>query len=54
MKKFNRCIDLCDRLITLDNGDSQKGLYAVRCKTECKRLLAAEKAQTNTPEPSEV
>ncbi len=45
MKKLERCIALCDRIILLSDGSSQKGMYAIRCKTECKRLLMQEKQE---------
>lgn len=38
-KKFNSCIELCDRIIQLSDVNSKEGMYAVRCKTECKRIL---------------
>lgn len=38
-KRFNSCIELCDRIILLSDVNSKEGMYAVRCKTECKRIL---------------
>ena len=40
-KKLNTCIDVCDRIITLGNSHSKEVIYAMRCKTECRRIIIA-------------
>ncbi len=41
LKKYSACIELCDRIVLLADINSKESLFAVRCKTECKRLLVA-------------
>lgn len=43
MNKYQACIDLCERIILLADLNSKEGMFAVRCKTECKRLLQVRK-----------
>ena len=40
-KKLNACIDVCDRIMAMGEGRSKEVIYAMKCKTECKRILIA-------------
>lgn len=40
-KKLNACIDICDRIMAMGESRSKEVIYAMRCKTECRRILIA-------------
>lgn len=40
-KKLKTCIDVCDRIITMGENHSKEVIYAMRCKTECRRIIVA-------------
>lgn len=40
-KKLKTCIDVCDRIITMGDNHSKEVIYAMRCKTECRRIIIA-------------
>lgn len=40
-KKLNECIDVCDRIMALGENRSKEVMYAMKCKTECRRILIA-------------
>lgn len=41
-KKLNACIDVCDRIMRLATHNTKEVMYALKCKTECKRILIAQ------------
>lgn len=47
LKKYTACIEFCDRIILLAPINSRESLFAVRCKTECKRLMMANESSGN-------
>lgn len=40
-KKLNACIEVCDRIMELGESRSKEVIYAMKCKTECRRILIA-------------
>lgn len=40
-KKLNACIEVCDRIMGLGESRSKEVIYAMKCKTECRRILIA-------------
>lgn len=40
-KKLNACIDVCDRILKLATNNSKEVVYAMKCKSECKRIIIA-------------
>ena len=40
-KKLKDCIDVCDRILKLADSHTKEAVYAVKCRTECKRILLA-------------
>ena len=40
-KKLNECINVCDRIMALGENRSKEVMYAMKCKTECRRILIA-------------
>jgi len=40
-KKLNACVELCDRIMTLATQNSKEVIYAMKCKSECKRIIIA-------------
>lgn len=36
---LSTCVDMCDRIILLADTNSKESTYALKCKTECKRIL---------------
>lgn len=40
-KKLNECIDVCDRIMEMGENRSKEVIYAMKCKTECRRILIA-------------
>ena len=40
-KKLNACVDVCDRIMALGESRSKEVIYAMKCKTECRRILIA-------------
>lgn len=40
-KKLNSCVDVCDRIITMAKDHSKEVVYAIKCKSECKRIIIA-------------
>lgn len=37
---LKQCVEMCDRIILLSDSNSKESSYALKCKTECKRILA--------------
>ena len=37
---LKQCVEMCDRIILLAESNSKESSYALKCKTECKRILA--------------
>ncbi len=40
-KKLNACVELCDRIMTLSTENTKEVVYAMKCKSECKRIIIA-------------
>lgn len=40
-KKLNACVDVCDRILKMATHNSKEVVYAMRCKSECKRIILA-------------
>lgn len=40
-KKLNACIDVCDRIISMAKDHSKEVVYALKCKSDCKRIIIA-------------
>ena len=40
-KKLNACVDVCDRILKLSDSHTKEAVYAVKCRTDCKRILLA-------------
>ncbi len=40
-KKLNACVELCDRIMTLSTENTKEVVYAMKCKSECKRIIMA-------------
>ena len=40
-KKLKTCIDVCDRIIAIGESHSKEVIEAMRCKTECRRIIIA-------------
>ena len=40
-KKLKACVDVCDRILKLADSHTKEAVYAVKCRTDCKRILLA-------------
>lgn len=40
-KKLNTCIEVCDRIISMAKEHSKEVVYAMKCKSDCKRIIVA-------------
>ncbi len=40
-KKLKACIAVCDRILRLADTHSKEAVYAIKCRTDCKRILLA-------------
>ena len=40
-KKLKACVDVCDRILKLSDSHTKEAVYAVKCRTDCKRILLA-------------
>ena len=40
-KKLQACVDVCDRILKLSDSHTKEAVYAVKCRTECRRILLA-------------
>lgn len=46
--RLKQCIEMCDRIILLSEPNSKESTYALKCKTECKRILSTRGRIDNT------
>ena len=40
-KKLTACIEVCDRIISMAKDHSKEVVYAMKCKSDCKRIMIA-------------
>lgn len=40
-KKLELCVEVCDRILKMATGNSKEVVFAMKCKTECKRIMLA-------------
>ena len=40
-KKLHACIDVCDRIMAMAENHTKEMMYAMKCKTECRKVILA-------------